>query len=74
MRVEVEKRRFTVEEYYRMAETGILDSDERVELLDGEIVRMTPLGDNHMMCVDRATAILSEALRGRAIVSIQYAV
>lgn len=41
------RRRFTVREYYAMAKAGILKSDERVELLDGEIVPMNPIGPQH---------------------------
>jgi hypothetical protein len=44
MRAELPKRLFTVDEYYRMAEVGILDPDARVELLEGEIVEMNPVG------------------------------
>src|SRR3989442_15238933 len=42
MSVAVERRRFTVDEYLKMVETGILNEDDRVELLDGEIVKMPP--------------------------------
>ena len=51
MSVPLTKRRFTVEEYHRMAEVGILAEDDRVELLDGEIVHMTPIGPRHAWCV-----------------------
>jgi len=37
------QHRFTVEEYYRMAETGVLKPDARVELLDGKIIDMSPI-------------------------------
>jgi len=43
-------RRFTVGEYYRMAEAGILGEHDRVELLDGEIVEMTPIGSRRRDC------------------------
>jgi len=46
-------RRFTVDEYYRMAEVGILGEDDRVELLDGE---MTPIGSRHAATVMRSEA------------------
>jgi len=71
MAVEVCKRRFTVEEYYRMAEAGILAHDERVELIDGEIVAMAAIGSQHAACVDRVNYILSQRLGGRALVRVQ---
>jgi Uma2 family endonuclease len=49
----VERRTWTVRDYYRMAETGILGPDERVELLNGEVVRMTPVGSRHAAAVSR---------------------
>ena len=53
MAVSVPRRRFTVDEYYEMARVGILKPDERVELLDGEIVPMNPIGSPHLWCVTR---------------------
>lgn len=44
MSVQLARRRFTVEEYYHMAEADILTEDDRVELIDGEIVEMTAIG------------------------------
>ena len=64
-------RRFTVEDYYRMAEAGILTADERVELLDGEIAEMTPIGSPHAACVDRLTRLLTGAVGDHAIVRVQ---
>src|SRR4051812_31396665 len=53
MAVSVPRRLFTVDEYYEMARVGILKPDERVELLDGEIVPMNPIGSPHAWCVNR---------------------
>ena len=47
MVVPVSRRLFTVSEYERMAEAGILREDDRVELIGGEIVRMAPIGGPH---------------------------
>ncbi|HTJ28813.1 MAG TPA: Uma2 family endonuclease [Candidatus Limnocylindria bacterium] len=47
MAFEYKLREFTVEEYHRMAEVGVLRDDERVELLDGAIVEMSPIGTRH---------------------------
>lgn len=44
MTVQLLKRLFTVAEYHRMAEAGILGEDDRVELIDGEIIAMSPIG------------------------------
>src|SRR5947207_3398064 len=74
MHVDIAKKLFTVDEYYRMAEAGILDSNLRTELINGEIIQMSPLGDRHMECVNRATTILVLAFVNRAIVSVQNAV
>lgn len=62
--VPVEKRRFTVDEYHRMVETGILSEDDRVELIEGEVVKMTPMGARHAACVDR----LVNRLVGRNVI------
>jgi Uma2 family endonuclease len=68
-------RRFTVDEYRRMAEAGILDEDERVELLDGQIVAMTPIGPPHRACVNRLTGLLAPLpAHSRATLSIQNAI
>jgi Uma2 family endonuclease len=71
MGVEVTKRLFTVDEYYRMAEAGILGSEDRVELIDGEIIQMSPIGHRHVGCVNRATRLFIESLGRRAVVSPQ---
>ena len=64
-------RRFTVDEYHRMAEAGIFHEDDRVELLDGQIVEMTPIGPEHAGCVDDLAQWLTQHLRGSAIVRVQ---
>lgn len=48
MAVELTRRLFDVDEYHPMAEVGILTDEDRVELIDGEIVQMTPIGAPHM--------------------------
>ena len=69
--VQIQRYSFTVDEFYKMAEAGIFTEDDRVELLDGEIVEMPPIGSNHASCVDRLTQLLVSRLGGRAIVRVQ---
>jgi len=57
MRAEVTKKLFTVDEYYRMVDAGILTKRDRVELIEGEIVEMSPIGNRHAACVDRANEL-----------------
>jgi Uma2 family endonuclease len=64
-------RRFTVDEYHRMAEVGILDEDDRVELLDGEIVLMSAMGSRHWSTVARLNERFRDLAGQRAIVSVQ---
>ncbi len=70
MSIPLLKRRFSVEEYRRMAQAGILSEDDRVELIEGDVVEMVPIGKRHAACVARLTALLAP-LRDRAIVWIQ---
>ena len=65
------RRRFTVAEYYAMAEAGILAHDERVELLDGDVIVMPPIGDPHAYSVDEIAEDLTLAHQGRARVRTQ---
>ena len=71
MSVEIAKRCFTVAEYNRMGEAGILQEDDRVELIEGEIIEMSPIGRRHAACVGRLTDIFSKLLAERAIVWVQ---
>ena len=65
------RRRFTVAEYYAMAEAGILARDERVELLDGDVIAMPPIGNWHASNVDLFTNTFPAQLHGRAVVRVQ---
>jgi len=71
MRIEATKKLFTVDEYYKMADAGILTPEDRVELIDGEIIEMSPIGNRHLGCVNGATEAFSAAFRGKAVVSVQ---
>ena len=62
---------FTVDSYHRLAELGILDEDDRVELLDGQIVAMTPIGGPHAACVIRLSNLLARRSRTDTAVSTQ---
>lgn len=65
------KHRFSVKEYYRMAETGILPANARVELLNGEIIDMSPMGAFHGGVANYLTQIFTAAAKGRWITSVQ---
>jgi Uma2 family endonuclease len=65
------RRLFTVDEYHRMAEAGILGSGERVELIEGDVVQMAPIGPRHAGCVINLTRLLLTRLGDRAVVSPQ---
>lgn len=64
-------RRWTYEDWERMVAGGIVDEDERLELVDGELVCMTPVGDRHMYTVDLVAEYLWSQMRERAIVRVQ---
>jgi len=71
MGMDVKPRRFTVEEYYEMGRAGILHEDDRVELIEGEIIEMSPIGSKHAACVKRLNRRFTQGLGDRAVVSVQ---
>jgi len=66
-----ELRLFTVDDYYKMAEAGILSEQERVELIEGVIVKMPPIGPRHSLTVDRVNFVLIQRLGHRVRLSVQ---
>ena len=71
MSVQLLKRKFTVEEYNLMAEAGLFKESDRLELIAGEIIEMSPVGMRHAACVRRLDTLLNLKLAGRAIVDTQ---
>ena len=63
-------RMFNVDEYLEMEVAGILHEDDRIELIDGTIIVMAPIGDSHVFGTDWLTMMLAPLLVGRAIVRI----
>src|SRR2546423_15302130 len=63
------KHRFTVDEYHRMGETGVINPDARVELLDGEIIDMAPIGPFHGGSNKRLIKIFGKLAKDRWLVS-----
>ena len=70
MAIAGERYRFTVAEYERMGQTGILTEDARVELIEGAIVQMSPIGSRHAASVDRASHAFRQLLAS-AIIRVQ---
>ena len=66
-----ERHRWTVDEYRRMGETGTLAPDARVELIDGEIIDMAPIGPLHSGTVNQLNRLLGEAVGATAVVGVQ---
>ena len=71
MEAEVTKKLFTVQEYHRMARAGILREDDRLELIDGEVIEMSPIGHRHFVCVARMDTLFRRPFGDKVLVSIQ---
>jgi len=65
-----ELRKFSIAEYYKLAQTGIIAPSERVELLNGQIIRMAPIGEKHRTIVDELNYIFVDKRKNRYRVSI----
>jgi len=71
MSVQLQKHYFSVDEYYRMGEAGVLPDDSRVELIDGDVLEMSPIGKRHAGCVNRLNRLLNRNAGDLAIVAVQ---
>src|SRR5436309_14879426 len=71
MSVQIARRHFNVAEYYKMAAAGVFSEDDRVELIEGEIIEMNPIGSRHAACVGRLTKLLERLVGDVAIVWVQ---
>jgi Uma2 family endonuclease len=71
MAMELQRYRFTVDEYHKMGKAGIFDEDDRVELIDGEIIEMSPINPPHAWCVDYLSMLLNRSLPEDFIVRVQ---
>lgn len=71
MQVLTERRLFQVSDYHQMVAKGILSPDERVELIKGEIIKMSPIRSPHASVVDILSELLIIKLHGKAIVRVQ---
>jgi len=70
-RYPVPRHRLTVADYHRLGEAGVLGEDDRVELLEGQLVDMSPIGPRHALAVDVLNELLVVAAAGRAAVRVQ---
>jgi Uma2 family endonuclease len=64
-------RSFTVDEFYRMARAGVFHEDDRLELIDGQIVEMTPIGPEHAGCVKELARLLYRAAGDSVVLGVQ---
>jgi Uma2 family endonuclease len=71
MSVQIQRRLFTVQEYHLMGEAGILSEDDRVELIEGEIVQMAAIGTRHATCVRRLIRQFRQLPESSAILDVQ---
>ena len=74
MAVDLKRMRFTRADYHRMAQVGIIKPGARVELIDGEIIEMSPIGRPHKSSVDRLNDFFAPRVQGRAIVRVQSSI
>ena len=71
MSVQTQRRLFTVQDYHLMSEAGVFRDNERVELIEGEIIQMAAIGKRHAARVDRLTEFFGDRVRTRAIIRVQ---
>jgi Uma2 family endonuclease len=68
---EREPRRWTVDEYYRLAESGFIAPDERVELIEGEILSVSPQKSPHAVALTLCSGVLQQAFGAGWVIRVQ---
>ena len=71
MTVPISRKSFTVEQYHQMATAGILSDTDRVELINGDIIDMSPINSEHAGMVNRLLRVLTKRLLDKAIMTVQ---
>jgi len=69
--VTISRRLLTLDEYHTIGAAGVLKEDDRIELIEGEMIEMAPIGSRHMAKVNRLARLLSQSIGAQAIVSVQ---
>ena len=70
MSVQIQKHYFSVDDYYRMADAGVFPIDARVELIEGEVIEISPPGSRHAGCVMRLNSLLHRQTDLSGVVSV----
>ncbi len=68
---QVTRRLFTADEFHKMSEAGILHEDDRIELIEGELIEMAAIGTRHFACVNALNSFLVQGVGDEGIVSVQ---
>jgi Uma2 family endonuclease len=63
--------RLNVSQYHQMSEAGIFSENDKVELINGEIIEMSPIGRRHTACVNRLNSVFSQLLGNKVIIAVQ---
>ncbi|MCX5981339.1 MAG: Uma2 family endonuclease [Nostocales cyanobacterium LacPavin_0920_SED1_MAG_38_18] len=63
--------RLNVSQYHQMSEVGIFSENDKVELINGEIIEMSPIGRRHTACVNRLNSVFSQLLGKKVIIAVQ---
>ena len=67
----IPRRLLSVEEYYQLGRAGVLSEDDRVELIEGEMIEMAPIGGPHIYLVNMLNRVFAAQLGAQGIVSVQ---
>ena len=71
MQVQITRHRFTSEEFHLMAKAGIFKEDARLELIEGDIIEMAPIGSRHAACVKRTASLMRQGLTASYVLGVQ---